>query len=172
MEYKVEHHIGTIVDEKYRLIFVGVPCYPIFRRFNELFTEWGGTFAASTATLAVTPTAAPTTAAVTHPDSISVASNVIISLVTVFPGAVAMFGMLADQELPPSNWMPGNSLPVFILGNRGQSRSGQQRGHVQRGQSRPWCSEIPPRRRNLPGLRPIRGPIRPCPARPAMHSGS
>ena len=31
-------------DEKYRLTFVGVPCYPIFRRFNELFTEWGGTF--------------------------------------------------------------------------------------------------------------------------------
>jgi len=25
-----------------------VPCYPIFRRFNELFTEWGGIFVSST----------------------------------------------------------------------------------------------------------------------------
>ncbi len=48
MEYKAEHGIGTLVDEKYRLIFVGVPCYPIFRRFNEMFTEWGGTFVNST----------------------------------------------------------------------------------------------------------------------------
>jgi benzoyl-CoA reductase subunit B len=36
MEYKAAHGIGTLTDEKYRLIFVGVPCYPIFRRFNEL----------------------------------------------------------------------------------------------------------------------------------------
>ncbi len=48
MEYKAEHGIGTITDEKHRLIFVGVPCYPIFRRFNEMFTEWGGTFVNST----------------------------------------------------------------------------------------------------------------------------
>ncbi len=48
MEYKVENRIGTITDEQYRLIFVGVPCYPIFRRFNEMFTEWGGTFLNST----------------------------------------------------------------------------------------------------------------------------
>ena len=48
MEYKAAHHIGTMTDEKYRLVFVGVPCYPIFRRFNELFTEWGGTFINST----------------------------------------------------------------------------------------------------------------------------
>ncbi len=48
MEYKAAHAIGTLTDEKYRLIFVGVPCYPIFRRFNELFTEWGGTFVNST----------------------------------------------------------------------------------------------------------------------------
>lgn len=48
MEYKAAHGIGTLVDEKHRLIFVGVPCYPIFRRFNELFTEWGGTFVNST----------------------------------------------------------------------------------------------------------------------------
>ncbi len=48
MEYKAEHKIGTLTDEKYRLVFVGVPCYPIFRRFNEMFTEWGGTFINST----------------------------------------------------------------------------------------------------------------------------
>ncbi len=49
MAYKAEHQIGTLTeDEKYRLVFVGVPCYPIFRRFNELFTEWDGTFINST----------------------------------------------------------------------------------------------------------------------------
>ncbi len=48
MEYKALRGIGTQTDEKYRLAFVGVPCYPIFRRFNELFTEWGGSFAIST----------------------------------------------------------------------------------------------------------------------------
>jgi benzoyl-CoA reductase subunit B len=48
MEYKAAHGIGTLTNEKYRLIFVGVPCYPIFRRFNEMFTEWGGTFVNST----------------------------------------------------------------------------------------------------------------------------
>jgi benzoyl-CoA reductase subunit B len=48
MEYKAAHGIGTLHDEKYRLIFVGVPCYPIFRRFNEMFAEWGGAFVSST----------------------------------------------------------------------------------------------------------------------------
>jgi benzoyl-CoA reductase subunit B len=48
MEHKAEHRIGTLTEEKYRLVFVGVPCYPIFRRFNELFSEWGGTFVHST----------------------------------------------------------------------------------------------------------------------------
>lgn len=48
MEYKAAQGIGTMTDEKYRLLFVGVPCYPIFRRFNELFSEWGGTFVNST----------------------------------------------------------------------------------------------------------------------------
>ena len=48
MAYKAQHSLGTINEEKYRLTFVGVPCYPIFRRFNELFTEWGGTFVHST----------------------------------------------------------------------------------------------------------------------------
>jgi benzoyl-CoA reductase subunit B len=48
MEYKSAHGIGTITDERHRLIFVGVPCYPIFRRFSEMFTELGGTFVSST----------------------------------------------------------------------------------------------------------------------------
>ncbi len=48
MEYKAAHGIGTLSAEKYRLTFVGVPCYPIFRRFYELFSEWGGTFVNST----------------------------------------------------------------------------------------------------------------------------
>jgi benzoyl-CoA reductase subunit B len=48
MAYKAAHGIGTLTEEKYRLTFIGVPCYPIFRRFNELFTEWGGTFVHST----------------------------------------------------------------------------------------------------------------------------
>jgi len=48
LEYKTASGIGTLTDERYRLIFVGVPCYPIFRRFNELFTDLGGTFIHST----------------------------------------------------------------------------------------------------------------------------
>jgi benzoyl-CoA reductase subunit B len=48
MTYKAAHGLGTVTDEKYRLVFVGVPCYPIFRRFNELFSEWGGAFVSST----------------------------------------------------------------------------------------------------------------------------
>ncbi len=48
MTYRVEHGLGTIREEKYRLVFVGVPCYPIFRRFNEMFAEWGGAFVTST----------------------------------------------------------------------------------------------------------------------------
>jgi benzoyl-CoA reductase subunit B len=48
MEYKAAHGLGTIDEERYRLAFVGVPCYPIFRRFNEMFSEWGGVFVNST----------------------------------------------------------------------------------------------------------------------------
>jgi benzoyl-CoA reductase subunit B len=48
MEYKRDRGIGTLVDERWRLAFLGVPCYPIFRRFTELFTEHGGTFVGST----------------------------------------------------------------------------------------------------------------------------
>lgn len=48
MEYKAARGVGTVDDEKFRLVFVGVPCYPIFRRFNEMFSEWGGVFVNST----------------------------------------------------------------------------------------------------------------------------
>jgi benzoyl-CoA reductase subunit B len=39
---------GTVHEERFRLAFLGVPCYPMFRRFNEMFTEWGGVFVTST----------------------------------------------------------------------------------------------------------------------------
>jgi benzoyl-CoA reductase subunit B len=48
MKYKSANGIGTVTDEKFRLVFVGVPCYPIFRRFNEFFSDWGGVFVHST----------------------------------------------------------------------------------------------------------------------------
>ena len=48
MEHRSRLGIGTLTDEQYRLVFVGVPCYPIFRRFTELFSEHGGTFVHST----------------------------------------------------------------------------------------------------------------------------
>lgn len=48
MEYKALNGIGTQAEEKYRLLFVGVPCYPIFRRFNEMFATHGGSFINST----------------------------------------------------------------------------------------------------------------------------
>jgi benzoyl-CoA reductase subunit B len=39
---------GTTHAERHRLAFIGVPCYPLFRRFNEMFAEWGGVFVTST----------------------------------------------------------------------------------------------------------------------------
>lgn len=48
LEYKAARGLGTVDPETYRLAFVGVPCYPIFRRFNEMFTEHGGVFVSST----------------------------------------------------------------------------------------------------------------------------
>jgi len=48
MSHKAALGLGTTHQEQYRLAFVGVPCYPMFRRFNEMFTEWGGTFVTST----------------------------------------------------------------------------------------------------------------------------
>ena len=47
MEFKAAARLGTIADEQYRLLFVGVPCYPIFRRFHEMFADRGGVFVAS-----------------------------------------------------------------------------------------------------------------------------
>jgi benzoyl-CoA reductase subunit B len=48
MEYKAARGIGTAGAEAYRLLFVGVPCYPLFRRFTEMFGELGGNFVHST----------------------------------------------------------------------------------------------------------------------------
>jgi len=48
MKYKVDQQIGTLSDELFRLAFVGVPCYPIFRKFNDYFSMWGGVFVQST----------------------------------------------------------------------------------------------------------------------------
>ncbi len=48
MMYKAAHHIGTLTEEEFRLIFIGVPCYPIFRKFNDFFTDWKGLFVHST----------------------------------------------------------------------------------------------------------------------------
>jgi len=54
MAYKSLHGISPLLDhgvdhgKEHRLIFVGVPCYPIFRRFYQLFSEWGGVFVSST----------------------------------------------------------------------------------------------------------------------------
>jgi benzoyl-CoA reductase subunit B len=44
MEERAALGIGSGTGERHRLVFVGVPCYPIFRRFHELFAEWGGVF--------------------------------------------------------------------------------------------------------------------------------
>ncbi len=57
MSYRVENGIGILtkvegeevpLEQKYRLAFIGVPCYPIFRRFNEMFNNSGGVFVVST----------------------------------------------------------------------------------------------------------------------------
>jgi benzoyl-CoA reductase subunit B len=48
LAYKAAQGIGTVTEEKHRLVYVGLPCYPIFRRFLEMFTKWGAVFVAST----------------------------------------------------------------------------------------------------------------------------
>lgn len=48
MEHKAAAGVGTVDEERYRLVFVGVPCYPIFRRFSEMFSGSGGVFVNST----------------------------------------------------------------------------------------------------------------------------
>jgi benzoyl-CoA reductase subunit B len=47
LEHKTTYGIGALGDESYRLAFVGVPCYPIFRRFTEMFSEQGGAYVGS-----------------------------------------------------------------------------------------------------------------------------
>ena len=56
MTYRSENGIGIMtngengpepLDQQFRLAFVGVPCYPIFRNFNDMFSKWGGVFVAS-----------------------------------------------------------------------------------------------------------------------------
>lgn len=43
----VRRGLGALEDERFRLLFVGTLCYTHFRRFVELFEEWGGVFVAS-----------------------------------------------------------------------------------------------------------------------------
>ncbi len=48
LEAKVAAGTGALDgEEEWRLIFVGVPCYPIFRRFHEMFADRGGVFVSS-----------------------------------------------------------------------------------------------------------------------------
>jgi benzoyl-CoA reductase subunit B len=52
MTYRIEHGIGVLKNgepaaQDFRLSFVGGPCYPIFRRFDELFSARGGVFVTS-----------------------------------------------------------------------------------------------------------------------------
>ncbi len=47
LEYKRDSGFAALADEAYRLVFIGVPCYPIFRRFNEMFADHGGIFVVS-----------------------------------------------------------------------------------------------------------------------------
>ncbi len=53
MAFRVENGIGAtrhldgreqLAEQRFRLAFIGVPCYPIFRNFNDMFTKWGGVF--------------------------------------------------------------------------------------------------------------------------------
>ncbi len=47
LEYKRDSGFAALAEEAYRLVFIGVPCYPIFRRFNEMFADHGGIFVVS-----------------------------------------------------------------------------------------------------------------------------
>ena len=44
MELKVKLGLGTIEEERFRLHGVGPACYAYFRRFLELFQEWGAVY--------------------------------------------------------------------------------------------------------------------------------
>jgi len=47
MSYRAAHRLGTLPEERFRLHGVGPACYPYFRRFLELFQEWGAVFVSS-----------------------------------------------------------------------------------------------------------------------------
>jgi len=47
MSHRVARRMGTVADERFRLHGVGPACYPYFRRFLELFQEWGAVFVSS-----------------------------------------------------------------------------------------------------------------------------
>jgi len=50
MELRAERGISALgedAEERHRLVFVGVPCYPIFSDFQRLFSEWDGVFVGS-----------------------------------------------------------------------------------------------------------------------------
>jgi benzoyl-CoA reductase subunit B len=56
MEFRSRNGIGALtkkdgkdvtLEQRFRLGFLGVPCYPIFRGFNEFFSDWGGIFVTS-----------------------------------------------------------------------------------------------------------------------------
>ena len=44
LQHKAARGLGTTGDERFRLHGVGPACYPQFRRFLELFQEWGAVF--------------------------------------------------------------------------------------------------------------------------------
>jgi len=44
MEHKVKLGMGTIAEERFRLHGVGPACYSYFRRFLELFQDWGAVY--------------------------------------------------------------------------------------------------------------------------------
>ncbi|HLW58616.1 MAG TPA: 2-hydroxyacyl-CoA dehydratase family protein [bacterium] len=48
LEERVRRGQGTVPAEKFRLMLGGTTCYAAFKRFAELFEEWGGTFVHST----------------------------------------------------------------------------------------------------------------------------
>ena len=47
LEYKAANGIGALPGETYRLAFMGIPCYPIFRGFTDMFEQQGGIFVTS-----------------------------------------------------------------------------------------------------------------------------
>jgi benzoyl-CoA reductase subunit B len=47
LEHKAANGIAAVPGEAYRLAFMGIPCYPIFRGFTDMFTQHGGVFVTS-----------------------------------------------------------------------------------------------------------------------------